>query len=259
MGCKDGQSASPSDVITHIGPKLIPFLKGVAIYFVAWLPTEYPSLISCLIKCLPIICLIYFVGCQGITLERHHDYQRRIFVGLIFSCIGDALLIWHETHFVTAMIMFGIAHISYIRAFGIQKTQPYRWLKGLPFLAAYIIAMYNFYPGLKGILIPGVFIYVLILGSMGWRAIASVDILKSIWSWTSLAGCIGANVFIISDLIIGVDKFVYPVPMARLIIMSTYYVAQVLLAVSAVNKDNLMVKIKMSEKKVQKDPSLLVE
>eukprot|EP00493_Phyllostaurus_siculus_P023658 UN23994 len=143
--CKDPWS--PYDVIQHVGPRLIPFLKGVVIYFVAWLPAEYPSLISAIIKCLPIICLIYFVGTQGITLERRHDYQRRIFVGLIFSCIGDALLIWGDDHFVAAMVAFAVAHISYIRAFNLLTAQPYRWMKALPFLCAYAFAMYNFYPG----------------------------------------------------------------------------------------------------------------
>ena len=233
--------------MTHVGPRLIPFLKGVVIYFVAWLPVEYPSIISAVIKCLPILWLIYFVGSQGVTFEERHDYQRRVFVGLIFSCIGDALLIWHEHHFVTAMIAFGIAHISYIRAFGFSR--PYSWLKGIPFMIAYIYAMYMFYPGLNGILKPGVFIYVFILVSMGWRAVATVDILENVWSWTSLAGCMGAIMFLISDGIIGISKFVCPIPMSRVIIMSSYYAAQVLIAVSAVNTDNLTIKIRMSKGK----------
>ena len=241
--------------MTHVGPRLIPFLKGVVIYFVAWLPAEYPSIISAVIKCLPILWLIYFVGSQGITLEERHDYQRRVFVGLIFSCIGDALLIWHEHHFVTAMIAFGIAHISYIRAFGFSR--PYRWLKGIPFIGIYLITMYIFYPSLTGILIPGVFIYVLLLGSMGWRAVATVDILENVWSWTSLAGCMGAIIFMLSDLIIGIDKFYCPVPMSRAIIMSTYYVAQVLIAVSAVNTDNLKIKIRMSKRRVSEQRNYL--
>ena len=119
---------------------------------------------------------------------------------------------------------------------------------------------FQFSKGLKGILIPGVFIYVLILGGMGWSAVTRLDILQNVWSWTSLAGCIGANIFIISDLIIGVNEFVCEVPMARVMIMSTYYIAQVLLALSAVNKDNLRIKIKMAEKGSSKvEPSLKLE
>jgi len=56
--------------------------------------------------------------------------------------------------------------------------------------------------------------------------------------------------FLVSDCLIGIDKFVCPVPLARVLIMSSYYAAQALLALSAVNKDNLMFKIKMSERKV---------
>lgn len=253
--CKE--SWNRCDVVRHVGPRLIPFFKCAIIYFVAWLPAEYPSLLSLIIKCLPIICLIYFVGTQGITLERTHDYPRRIFVGLIFSCIGDALLIWQDKYFVIAMVAFAIAHISYIRAFNLLTVQPYRWLKSLPFLCGYSCAMYHFYPGLKGILLPGVFVYVLILCGMGWTAVTRLD---NVCSWTSLAGCIGANIFIISDTIIGVNEFVGEVPMARVMIMSTYYIAQVLLALSAVNKDNLRIKIKMAEKSSPKvEPTLKQE
>lgn len=233
--------------MSHVGPGILPFFKGVIIYFVAWLPVENPSVISAIIKCFPILWLIYFVGSQGITFEKRHDYQRRVFVGLIFSCVGDALLIWHEQHFVTAMVAFGIAHISYIRAFGFSR--PFCWLKGIPFVSLYLFAMYMFYPGLQGILLPGVFIYVWILLAMGWRAVATVDILENVWSWTSLAGCMGAICFCLSDGVIGFNEFHNPVPMARPIIMASYYAAQVLIAVSAVDTDNLKVKISLAKSK----------
>lgn len=223
----------------------MPFLKTVAIYFVAWLP-DVPSVFAALIKCLPIISLIVFVGFQGLSLEKKHDYQRRIFVGLLFSCLGDALLIWHEKHFVTAMIAFAIAHISYIRAFGFSR--PYKWLKGIPFYGISLVVFYFFYPGLQGILLPGVFLYVAILVSMGWRAFASVDIMENEWSWTSLCGVIGSILFIVSDLVIGINKFVVPVPFSRIWIMTTYYSAQAFIALSAVNHNKFVIKLRLSNK-----------
>ena len=142
------------------------------------------------------------------------------------------------------MIAFGIAHMAYIHAFGICR--PYRWLKGIPFIGILLWTMYLFYPGLQGILLPAVFVYVWLICSMGWRAFAQVDILENVWSWTSLCGCIGAVLFMMSDLLIGINKFVQPVPAARILIMTTYYSAQVFIAVSAVNTNNLVVKISMS-------------
>ena len=193
------------------------------------------------------MCLVLFVWFQGISLAEKHDYQRRIFIGLIFSCIGDALLIWPDKHFVTAMVSFGIAHISYIRAFGFDHT---RWPKAVPFYLLQPLVCYWFYPGLQGILIPGVFIYVTIIVSMGWRAFASVDIMENVWTWNKLCGVIGATSFIISDLVIGINKFVTPVLFARAIIMVTYYVAQLFFALSAVKNSNVLIKLRLSNKKV---------
>ena len=231
---------------THVGPRLIPFVKTVIIYFVAWIPDEYPSLFAALIKCLPILCLALFVWLQGVSLEEKHDYQRRIFVGLIFSCIGDALLIWPDPHFVTAMISFAIAHVSYIRAFGFSQI---RWPKAVPFYISLPFVCYWFYPGLQGILIPGVFIYVAIILSMGWRAFASVDIMENIWTWNKLCGVIGATSFIVSDLVIGINKFVTPISFSKPLIMVSYYLAQLFFALSAVQNSNVLIKLRMSNKK----------
>lgn len=244
--CQKGRCfTNPLDVLTHVGPRLIPFFKTLVIYYVLWLPLDYPSVISALIKCLPILCLIPFVWIQGVSLKKEHDYQRRIFVGLIFSCLGDALLIWHEIHFLTAMVSFAIAHVSYIRAFGFSQ---YRCLKGVPFIGLLLAAMYLFYPGLHGILLPAVSIYVWIICSMGWRAVARIDILENEWSWKSLFSCIGAILFMISDFVIGINEFVTPVPYSRALIMTSYYAAQAFIALSAVNDSNLIIKLRMSNK-----------
>lgn len=250
--CQKSIRASPFDVLSHVGPRLVPFFKTVIIYFVAWLPLDYPTVFSALIKCLPIMCLTFFVWLQGVSLRKEHDYQRRILVGLVFSCLGDALLIWHETHFITAMAAFAVAHVSYIRAFGFSR--PYKWVKGIPFVGLLLFVMYLFYPGLQGILLPGVYIYIWIICSMGWRAVAQID-LENTWSWTSLFGCIGAVLFMLSDLIIGINKFVTPVPLSRVLIMSTYYAAQVFIALSAVNTTNIVIKLRMSNKAPQENQS----
>lgn len=49
-----------------------------------------------------------------------HRYSRRILVGLIFCCIGDAFLVFPDDYFEIGMISFGIGHISYILAFGFK-------------------------------------------------------------------------------------------------------------------------------------------
>lgn len=45
----------------------------------------------------------------------------------------------------------------------------------------------------------------------------------------------GAAAFVISDAIISVDKFVIPIPYSQPLIMATYYVAQLGIAMSVVD------------------------
>ena len=213
---------------------LTPFITGVLLYFIAWLPVDQPSLSHAVLKCLPILALIDFVHDQNINPGRVL-YQQGVQLGLTFSCIGDALLIW-DHHFVPGMIAFALAHICYIKAIGFKR--PVDWFKGAVFLVLSTAAMFLFYPGLRGILVPAVFIYNAIICTMGWSACATID--KEM-SRSQLYARIGSLLFIASDLVIGVDKFVLLVPRARFVIMSTYYMSQCLIALSVLDSPTLMV------------------
>lgn len=50
-----------------IGPKLVPFFKTVAIYFVIFIPVDQPSFFSALLKALPVLSLIAFVLLHGMS------------------------------------------------------------------------------------------------------------------------------------------------------------------------------------------------
>lgn len=78
------------------GPKLVPFFKATCVYFVLWLPSSSPSWVSALIKCLPIFCLWLFLLAHGFRFLLAHPSASLIFVGLVFSAVGDAFLIWQD-------------------------------------------------------------------------------------------------------------------------------------------------------------------
>lgn len=63
---------------------------------------------------------------------------------------------------------------------------------------------------------------------------AGLRLVGAAWRWTELAAGGGALLFILSDLTIALNKFCFPVPYSRALIMSTYYAAQMLIALSAV-------------------------
>lgn len=225
-----------AEVVKSVGPKLVPFLKTVCVYFVAWLPeTEKPTVFAALLKILPILCLCGFVSLQGISLEKEHNYSRRILLGLIFSGIGDIFLVWKNTYFIHGMAAFGIAHILYIRAFGFQAKN---WLVGLLCLLPGFLIYYVCYPGLQGKLVIAVLIYGFVITGMMWRAITCVQNQieeNGLCRWTRMSACIGAALFYLSDNIIAINKFWFPVPGSRALIMTTYYAGQMFIAMSAFN------------------------
>ncbi|XP_018326371.1 lysoplasmalogenase-like protein TMEM86A [Agrilus planipennis] len=90
-------------------------------------------------------------------------------------------------------------------------------------------------PDLHGIFIPGIIIYSYILTTMVWRAIARVQFFEDLWTWSKLCTCAGGISFAISDFLIGVDHFKYNIEYAQVLIMATYYAAQVGIALSVVD------------------------
>ncbi|KAI1903989.1 hypothetical protein AGOR_G00001070 [Albula goreensis] len=223
---------SPVTVVKSEGPKLVPFFKATCVYFVLWLPTSAPSWFSALIKCLPIFCLWVFLLAHGIGFLGAHASARKILAGLIFSALGDAFLIWQEQgYFSHGLLMFAITHILYSSAFGMK---PLNLGAGLVIGGVSGLSYALLYPYLSGPFTYLVAVYIALIGFMGWRAIAGVQLTNDLWTWTQLSACLGAVLFMVSDLTIAVNKFCFPVPHSRAIIMATYYAAQMLIALSAV-------------------------
>ncbi|XP_032497590.1 lysoplasmalogenase-like protein TMEM86A isoform X1 [Phocoena sinus] len=214
------------------GPKLVPFFKATCVYFVLWLPSSSPSWVSALVKCLPIFCLWLFLLAHGLGFLLAHPSATRIFVGLIFSALGDAFLIWQDQgYFVHGLLMFAVTHMFYASAFGMR---PLALRTGLVMAVLSGLCYALLYPCLTGAFTYLVGVYMALISFMGWRAVAGLQLVGTAWRWTELAAGSGALLFIVSDLTIALNKFCFPVPYSRALIMSTYYAAQMLIALSAV-------------------------
>ncbi|XP_011298013.1 lysoplasmalogenase-like protein TMEM86A [Fopius arisanus] len=221
--------SSPTQVLKSCGPKLVPFFKSVCVYFV--LLAEQPSLLTACFKCLPIISLIIFVLLHGMSLSEEYTYSRRILTGLVFSCLGDAFIVW-PNFFLLGMAMFAIAQIMYITAFGFKPLNP---SLGIFIFSLSLLVLYTLMPGLSGVLTIGVPIYTFLLVTMSWRAVSRVLFFKEPWTWTKLCSCIGGIFFVISDTLLGLHHWYHPMPYATVSIMLTYYAAQLGIALSAVD------------------------
>ncbi|XP_065557558.1 lysoplasmalogenase TMEM86A-like isoform X2 [Artemia franciscana] len=77
--------------------------------------------------------------------------------------------------------------------------------------------------GLDDIFIVAVPAYALLLTTMAWRATARYLTSPSRWR---LISALGSVLFLLSDAVLGVNKFLTPIPYGEFIVMMTYYGAQ---------------------------------
>lgn len=226
----------PLTVLKSVGPKLVPFFKTCTIFFVLFTDTPASEtsqpLFYCVIKCLPIVSLILFVLLHGINLSEYYRYSRYILTGLIFSCLGDACLVWKQSYFELGIGMFAIAQICYALAFGWRPFNPYAFTVISVFAG---VVYYNVTVNLQGVMYYLAAAYITVIATMAWRAVARVQLFDDLWTWTKLCGCAGALAFVVSDTILAFDKFVVPLPYAHPLIMLTYYAAQFGIALSVVD------------------------
>lgn len=137
------------------------------------------------------------------------------------------------------MVAFALAHLSYMRAFGFQPLKP---LTGIICFLITAPVYHMYFPNLKGLLIVAVPIYIFIISIMVWRAVTGLQAQlgsdEGLWRWTKLCSCLGAVTFGVSDTIIGLHMFCFPVPYAQIFIMSTYYAGQLGIALSTFSLDD---------------------
>ncbi|KAH8313423.1 hypothetical protein KR067_005706, partial [Drosophila pandora] len=228
---------------TH-GPKLVPFLVTLVLYFSLVRKDPQGELWTTVLKCLPILALMFYIVTKELSLKKGYRRSLWILIGLIFSCGGDALL--NINLFPFGMVSFGVAHVFYISAFG---WKPLKWLIGLVLYVAVSLFVYFVHKKLDEILIIGVPIYCFIITTMLWRSLARAVDVKS---FLAIFCAVGAILFVISDALIAVTMFVgVPLPCARLQIMITYYAAQFAIALSTADEGSSKDQSRSFRKKIK--------
>ncbi|KAF9796932.1 hypothetical protein SFRURICE_016600, partial [Spodoptera frugiperda] len=204
-----------------VGGRLVPFFKCVCVYFVARGAGDgAPSPGAAAAKCAPVLALLLVVLLHHAALPYHKGgYPRCVAAGLALSALGDALLVWPQ-HFVAGMLAFAAAHVAYLAAF--RGGRRAAWLGAALYCgaAAYVRALAP--PAGLRALVP---LYALLLASMAWRGAARGG-----------AAAAGALLFLLSDAILGYHMFGAAVPHAQVAVMSTYYLGQLGIALSALQE-----------------------
>jgi uncharacterized membrane protein YhhN len=154
-------------------------------------------------------------------------YKYLILSALIFSLIGDFFLMLPRGKFIQGMLAFLIAHILYILAFTQNVENYYLLMLVLVFIYASVI-YFSLYKKLNKLRLP-VLLYVMAISIMGWLA---VNRYLNFHSPKSLLVLMGGLLFLLSDSTWAVNKFRKQFWSAEIIILGTYFSAQLLLALS---------------------------
>ncbi|XP_040045903.1 lysoplasmalogenase [Gasterosteus aculeatus] len=217
---------------------LLPFFLSAALFFYLWTPDSSASIMSAGVKSAPVLLLAAAVlswnGGQSVL---------GVVGGLIFSAVGDCCLVWPDL-FLPGMAAFGVAHLLYSFTFLSSRYSAYSssssssiWIRSLYLIlfmigGGFYIYMYPFLQKApdSGVLLPAVGVYIALIVLMGSLAIRT----------RNMATLLGSLVFMVSDLSLALQVFKVVAPMehGHVVVMVTYYLAQLLIAVGDVNAAN---------------------
>jgi len=148
-----------------------------------------------------------------------------LLVALVFGLLGDvALLSDSLPRFRAGVAAFLVGHLAYVACFAsLGLPMPVWSWAGLVVLAAALFATRGVVPATHRLEGPAlsvpVAVYSVVIGAM----------LLCAWFTGVPLVALGASVFVVSDAVLSIDRFVRPIPHARLILMVTYHVGQALI------------------------------
>lgn len=160
-------------------------------------------------------------------------------LGLIFSLVGDVMLMLPSRFFISGLIAFLLAHVFYIFGFGLTPL-PIEWGTLLALIAVLLPGFFILRSATRGIrkhpkaqqlLIPTQ-VYGLIISLMLFTAL--LTLMRPAWPLqAAVYVSVGAALFFISDSILVHNRFVKPVRFGDVLVMVTYHIAQISIASGA--------------------------
>lgn len=197
---------------------LIPYVICAASYIVMRV-MEFNGIFPVIIKIIPILILLFLASqIKNIAFKKDKFF---LMLALAFSLAGDAILSLKASWFVFGLGAFLVAHLFYIPLFvrhiKFDKSKIY-----LPIgVLIYGVMMGWFLKDINPKLVVPVYAYLAVISAMVITSVFNI--------FNNRILVLGTLLFMFSDSLIAVNKFLTPVPLSGLFIMSTYYVAQFLI------------------------------
>jgi uncharacterized membrane protein YhhN len=190
-----------------------------------WADYHQHHVLSIIFKPLTMILIISILFTGGIELEGFSFF---IFWGLIFSLLGDMMLLKPWYKFELGLAAFLVGHIFYIIAFISYKGMDWNILPLLPLIGFALWLFRMIKPHLGKLLIPvGSYMSVILL--MVWQG---MGILLSENNTFGLLIGSGAFIFCVSDSILAYQRFMRRFKCGNTLSLLTYYIAQYLISSS---------------------------
>ena len=156
-------------------------------------------------------------------------YKNIILIGLVFCLIGDVFLMF-DAYFVFGLASFLIGHVFFIYAFTTINGFTTKLKTLIPLLIVSGLVFFYLKDHLGDLLIP-VILYITCIALMAWQAL-NLYIWKKEYGFLLIT--IGAFMFLVSDSVLAINKFVSNFTIAQFLISSTYWSAITLIALSTI-------------------------
>jgi uncharacterized membrane protein YhhN len=159
-------------------------------------------------------------------------------LGLVFSLLGDVFLMLPREQFIPGLVSFLLAHLAYLVGFNASLPS----LNAASLLLALLVATTSvqIYRGVSaGLVASGsqglkgpVLAYSAVISLMLLAAL--LTLLRSDWNTgAAVLASAGAFLFFLSDTFLAWNKFVKPLPLARLRVIVSYHLGQLLIVLGA--------------------------
>ena len=204
------------------------------------------QVITSLTKPLSMVLLaIYFIYSVGLKTKSN----MLIFVGLLFSQVGDTLLMYvsvNPNFFLAGLGAFLVTQILYTLSFYLYENENQGFIKQkpyfiLPFLAYLGGLLYFLIPNIPPVFALPIVVYACVITIMAIAACSLATKMKYA-NWKILF--YGVMLFLISDSLIAVNKFLMSLPFSEFLIMLTYILGQFMI-VEGVRKEKEFLRSQM--------------
>lgn len=156
-------------------------------------------------------------------------YAGAVALGLAFSLAGDVFLMLPRDRFHEGLASFLAAHLCYIAAFTSGMGLFADPVPTVAFGVFGLLLLRLLWPGIPGRLRVPVILYVTVILTMALQATGRAARIPGIPSFLAAGG---AALFVASDALLAWDRFRAPFRSSRAAVLSTYYLAQWLIALS---------------------------